>query len=489
MANSQLFRWSRTHLIEAFLSLGDYFKDRLSLANLLARFSQFSLGLTIILIPFRYRVVLQQRPTPPLYADYTDFLFFASDLFALTTLLLWGIHLALARKRVKPGPLFLTIPLVALTGLGFVSTLFSLDAPLSLYNAIRLLLVGGLYFYLVNQPWSLRGIFLPVGIQLLIQAVVAVTQFLRQRSLGLTALDEYALDPAWNGVSVVSWGESRLLRAYGLTDHPNILGGCLAFGLLILVTWYLQTSPGWRVPLSGLFALSATALLVTFSRAAWLALGIGFSLFILSLLRTRQFAAIQKLLLLLATGLLVCAPFIWQTTDYLGVRLNWDESFRQVPQETQALGERQLLNRAANEIFVENALSGVGLGASPHALRENYPQLPVYYQPAHFTLLVAAVETGIFGALFYALLMIAPWLMIWLNRKRLDFSLEFIGVSGLLLAVTLVGFFDYYTWLLAPGRLWQWLAWGLWAKVYQASLHSELSERLKILPDLEAKLL
>ena len=42
-----------------------------------------------------------------------------------------------------------------------------------------------------------------------------------------------------------------------------------------------------------------------------------------------------------------------------------------------------------------------------------------------------------------------------------------IGVSGALLAVTLIGLFDYYTWLLAPGRLWQWLAWGLWGSVYR----------------------
>jgi hypothetical protein len=38
---------------------------------------------------------------------------------------------------------------------------------------------------------------------------------------------------------------------------------------------------------------------------------------------------------------------------------------------------------------------------------------------------------------------------------------------ALLLSITIVGFFDYYTWLLVPGRLWQWLAWGLWAAAYK----------------------
>jgi hypothetical protein len=39
-----------------------------------------------------------------------------------------------------------------------------------------------------------------------------------------------------------------------------------------------------------------------------------------------------------------------------------------------------------------------------------------------------------------------------------------------LAAVTVVSLLDYYSWLLAPGRLWQWLIWGLWAVVYQSSL-------------------
>ena len=34
---------------------------------------------------------------------------------------------------------------------------------------------------------------------------------------------------------------------------------------------------------------------------------------------------------------------------------------------------------------------------------------------------------------------------------------------ALLLAVSVVNLFDYYTWMYAPGRLWQWLAWGLFS--------------------------
>jgi hypothetical protein len=56
---------------------------------------------------------------------------------------------------------------------------------------------------------------------------------------------------------------------------------------------------------------------------------------------------------------------------------------------------------------------------------------------------------------------------------HLAFAAALVGTSGLLLALTLVGLCHYYTWLLVPGRLWQWLAWGLWAVAFQSALSDE----------------
>jgi hypothetical protein len=98
------------------------------------------------------------------------------------------------------------------------------------------------------------------------------------------------------------------------------------------------------------------------------------------------------------------------------------------------------------------------------------PKFDFYYQPPHLALLNAAAETGIFGAMFFFMALTIPWLAVWLRRRRLNFSLHFVGACAVLLAVSVVGLFDYYPWLLAPGRFWQWMAWGLWAAFYEREI-------------------
>src|ERR1019366_9370942 len=102
-------------------------------------------------------------------------------------------------------------------------------------NAIRLLILAVLGLYVVNEIGSLRRVWIPIAVMVGSQAVVAIGQVLGQHSLGLAGLGEWLLAPSL-GVSVVTTIEgTRVLRGYGLADHPNILGGILAVGLVLLV--------------------------------------------------------------------------------------------------------------------------------------------------------------------------------------------------------------------------------------------------------------
>jgi O-antigen ligase len=424
----------------------------------------------IITIPFRTRAVLFPVPVPPIYRDYTDVLFFASDLFLLGLLAVWIASLVIDRRRPRFDPLFLTVPLLALPAIGLLSAVTSVAASISLYNTVRIILLLGLYLYVLNEIHDLRTLAWPFGVQVFVQSVVAIGQVLRQGSAGLRFLGELDLNPAVGGISVI-WNEgTRLLRAYGLSDHPNILGGSLALGLLVLLIVYPSQASSRRPVFASLFILGSLGMFLTFSRSAWLAFAFGVGLLVFFQAKNRLQEPLTQQAALLLASVILLAPFVWHYAPFLGMRFNYQASFDNNPQEQQAIGERALLIQSANEILVQHPLTGVGLAAFPIALRQAKPQFPVDYQPAHFVLLDVAVETGILGGLVYFLLMILPWFTMWVNRRRITPTSWLYGASSLLLAVTVIGFFDYYTWLLAPGRLWQWIIWGLWGAAYSGSL-------------------
>ncbi len=435
------------------------------------RLAKLAFFATLVIAPVRLRWVLQSRPIEGLYSDYTDFLLFLPDVAMLITLIAWGFARRVNLQPMRLGPPLVWIPLAGLTALALVSVLSSVDAALSFYHAIRLCLLFLFYLFVVNQQFSVFAIALAIGLQGALQAVVGIAQSLLQRAVGLQVLGEYTLDPAWSGVSIVSDGMTRFLRAYGLSDHPNILGGCLAFSLLILLTVYLRSERKNSLILGIGFALLSLALVMTFSRSAWLAFITG-SVFIIGFeAKARGWAFLKSLLLLFISTALVLLPFIVVNASYFGARFNAGRSFEVVRSERGAVKERLFLIESANYVFSKYALTGIGMSVSPLALRNEIPQLPetYNYQPPHFVLLTVALETGMFGAIFYFLLMILPWVA-FSRRADLRASPHVIGAMGLLLAVTVVGFFDYYTWFSTPGRIWQWLAWGLVAVAINSPL-------------------
>jgi hypothetical protein len=436
------------------------------------RLAQIAFFVTLVLIPVRARVVLFARPDLQVYSDYTDFLIFASDIALLLTIALWGISLWMDRRQIHFGPAYLWIPMVGIFFTGLLSVVTSVDRALSFYHVIRLAALFIFFLYIVNEIASPFWLIVSVAVQGTIQAVVAIAQFISQRSIGLQVFGEYFLNPAWNGISIVSTGSQRILRAYGLTDHPNILGGCLAFGLVLLLATYLRGDWKMRLMILIPFLPMCLALLLTYSRSAWLAFWAGAALLVaVEAVNHRRDSMKSLTWLVLANGFML-APFIVAYLPSFGVRLNVDQSFQNVPAEEQSIGERALLVNSADHIFADHALTGIGLGASPVAMKDAYPNFPVDYQPPHLTLLDAALETGIFGATFYFLILILPWIVL-LRRQNLFNHPEVAAASAVLLAVTVVGFFDYYTWLLTPGRLWQWLAWGLLAIAIEKSNQHE----------------
>jgi O-antigen ligase len=424
---------------------------------------RLSFAASVILIPVRYRIVLDARLVRGIYHDYTDYLLFTADAAVLLMLAFWAISWCLAPRRLSLGPRTIWIPLVGLTAAGWASTIFSLDPLLSVYHAIRLVILFWFYLFIVNEVHALSWIWVPVGLQIVGQSGIALAQFFAQHSLGLQSIGESVLDPARTGVSIVAAGGERLLRAYALTAHPNILGGCLAFGLLLLLPAYLHTSLRW-------FAFAAVlpagvALLVTFSRSAWLAFLLGGMLLLILDFRQRPPETLRRWLLLGLVWLVLVLPIFISYSRFLGVRLNAGNSFSTPSVEQQSIGERLLLIDSAAMIISDHPLLGVGLGTAPQALQAIRPDWPVAFEPPHLTFVDAALEIGLLGAGFYLALVMSPFITYFSSRQSLLTDPLAGAAIALLLGVAVVGMFDYYTWMLVPGRLWQWLAWGVWAVV------------------------
>jgi O-antigen ligase len=262
-------------------------------------------------------------------------------------------------------------------------------------------------------------------------------------------------------------GEQRWLRAYGLVQHPNLLGGCLMVMLLLVAGHYLTTS-GWRANLllAGIGA-GLTAILLTYSRSAWLGLALGAAVgggLVLRAHRMNHLALKRRsVAALAAVALAVVVLFAILRWPLLLSRLGRGAQ----GVEIRSMEERAMQVSAAWSLIRMRPLLGVGIGNYPTALyelaRDAVAAYPVY-QPVHNVLLLASAELGVLGGVLWLMLSAAPWLGMLVAGRRLSVSPWWAAGFGALAALALVSFFDFYTWTSHQGRLLVWLCYGLWAR-------------------------
>ena len=300
----------------------------------------------------------------------------------------------------------------------------------------------------------------PAGLLLASQALVAIGQTITQHDLALRELGEYWLDPLQPGISVLALNGARWLRAYGLADHPNLLGGGLALGLLVL--WSadqpVRMRPTASLLMPATLALGTAALYFTFSRSAWLGFGAGMALLLALRLRFVAKSGMKfegmftrwRVLQELACAAALGPCILW--TSALGVaRLDAQSSLEQAA----PVLEREFLIARTMDVLRLHPLAGVGANNLPLALRELFPSFPVNYAPAHVVPLAAAAEIGVIGAAALTLLCLWPMVVAWRARHQQNRQRWALPLLACLLAI---GLFDYYPWTYAPGRLWLALA-------------------------------
>jgi O-Antigen ligase len=342
-----------------------------------------------------------------------------------------------ARLRRWRGPLgVFAVSALALTGLAAASSLWAAKPALAVVQVTHMLI--WVAFALV-----VAGIRLPPDrmaaafvLGLLVHATVGFAQVIMQNHVGLFVLGELRIPPD-DPLKFVTAGSSLVLRAYGLSPHPNVLAGHLAVGLVLC--WGLAASR--RSVGRGLVFLTwATlfaSLLLTFSRSGWLAALFGMTVALIWLgrlgrLSRRTVGFICKLTVIAAV---LVAVFVYAFDLFLVPR---------ILDALQGRDPRLLMMNSAVKLIAAHPLAGVGAGNFSEVTR---------LDAVHNVVLLIGAELGLIGLAMVStivVVLVAVGSRHWRARSARPWD----GlVVGSLTALVTVSLFDHYLWTQPQGAL------------------------------------
>jgi hypothetical protein len=545
---------------------------------LVERFKNIPFG-RILLFLFLFSMTLSLRKVFFVFSpdgsgsfnEYTDISLYASDVSFLLLLL----YILLRNKKyilsilcskrmfhVEQWELAFSLPLPFLVW-ATLSSFWAKSYELALYTSLRLW--EG--YFLVLIAWSLfvpRGTITSfsekcstwniwkflfrslIGLGLL-QALIAIGQFLKQGSLGLTFLKESTFRVTDTGIAKVIIFDQVFIRPYGLFLHPNVLAGFLGITLLFTLAYPLvfhrkmfhveqygiQKVRFWKnVPRGTVFwiwkvikekcstwnkfsiffrmfhvehsrmiyrtilAIQFLSFLLTFSKSAFLSLGIvalyiGNGVFHVEQisssfqnvprgtkrsfwkwckekcstwnkfpLLSKMFHVEQKKNILLSIIALLSFFFLMRS-------LNWQFFL------WQPLQERIFLQSALIPEIREDLLLGVGAGQSVLVMQDFFSEklLSWQFQPIHNGYLILLEELGLIGCIIFLWGILCCIKMFHVEQISSSFQnvprgtksivLLIRFLKGGLLYLLLISLFDHYVWDIEAPRLLFWFLLGL----------------------------
>ena len=355
----------------------------------------------------------------------------------------WLARMVAVREvRITHPPLLL--PLLIFLGAILLSLTGTLSLKYSFKEILKWVEVLGIYLFMANaiEKEQARVVVIFMLLAGIGQALLGFYQFLGRVG-----------PPAF----VIFGG---FVRAYGTFEQPNPYGGYLglvlplAFGVLMgngkLRCWrYWILDIGRLVAVLGL-ATMAAALLMSWSRGAWLGFAVAFVL--MNLAHSRRTAALfVSLCLLISLGLLlgsfqvVPQSIIQRVTAFLPYLRVLDVRGVKLTDANYAVMERLAHWQAAWGMFNDRPWLGVGIG--------NYePVYPAYALQgwplalghAHNYYLNIAAEAGLIGLAAYLVLWGAAF---WQAFKVIQASRGYwrgvaVGILGVLIHLSVHNFFD-----------------------------------------------
>lgn len=356
-----------------------------------------------------------------------------------------GRSASLVSLRSTPCPLglregFLSEYLPAIFCLSFIAVFVFLaaDRLIAIQQFIHVFEAIAIFILLTKSPINRFKAAYAFLAGLALQAGLGIYQFLSQSTFVSKWLGLTLHDAAAGGAAVLENSAGRWLRAYGGLPHPNVLGGYLAVGLLLILFLSCGQSVGkkTRIFLLSTSCLLTAALFFSFSRSAWLGLAIGLLVFWFAKHRPRavfnfQFLIFSSIILFFAINALIFFPLARGRLVGEG-RL-----------ENRAVTERAIGYGEARQLFSRHPWFGVGLGNYTLATHDEIdPSRPAWdYQPTHNVFLLMLAELGIAGALV---------ILLFGHFIKPRFSRNFLPIFALFF---LLAVFDHYLWSLYSGLM------------------------------------
>jgi O-antigen ligase len=434
-----------------------------------SRVAEYAFYLLIFILPWQTRWIIKEGTINGGYSEYGTYSLYASDILLV---LLFFLSLFIIKRGEEPKKIerhWIAIALLEFSA--FVSIFVAPDRLQAAYHYLVLLLGIGLFYLASYLPYRRLYAIMTLSVSLLIQATLAIYQFLLQDSLSSKWFGMADHDPIEAGVFVVeAMGNKgfveRWLRAYGALPHPNILGGFLVLGAVLLIVFHIYRRKAdhaderyevlvqifrEKVFANLVSVLFVVALFFSFSRSAWLSFALFLFLFIaISFIRKDFLAQKYALPLILFMGVslfIVSYPFM----NLVEARVESKGYIERVSNRERASSTSQAI-----EVIKDRPWTGVGIGAYPLVISQEYmPDRKSYaYQPAHNTFLLVIAETG-FLAFFSFLALLVLVFFSSFSKADLIYRLPLFASLIILL------FFDHWLWSLHFGVLLFWLYLGL----------------------------
>ncbi len=358
---------------------------------------------------------------------------YISDVFLIAWLLLSFITQYDAIQKFISKHFTIVGSLCVLVLYVFTSIIWSQNTVIATYKAVVISLSILSIIAFCATTYSFYKITWTYVASVTIQACIGIIQFVTQTSYANKFIGMQEHIVTWGGTATISIYTERWLRAYGALPHPNILAGILVCSL-ILALW-LSTQKH-RILALICIALLTLGILLTFSRAAWIAGIVSTSVLCAHYIMHNH---IKKLLIpiLLLCGV-ICMTLLLYTPLFFS-RIAHDTTTSH-----NSFSDRTLYWQQSIQLIQQYPFHGAGIGNYTNtAYTTIASSMPIWYvQPVHNIYMLYIAELGMCGGIILVILCIT--LCAYIVKEKLYTSIENLTYILCILSLCLIGLFDHW---------------------------------------------